>query len=204
MYIMTRLLTAFLLLLSAGCTTSMKGVYSPASPPIYTESLHGSVTVSSVLDKRGMKPNAYFVSFRRLDEATYDRSVTDIVREALDAELKRAGAEVQNPAATSTAADGIHLKAEVLEYVARVSRPGIFESDTLDLKVSVRFRWMDSSGKLLEENERSEQVMRQLGMGKAPVMPFGDTQIESYGEELMNTLLPRVIEKEIRLNKALK
>jgi hypothetical protein len=202
---MTRLLISGLLITCAGCATMTKSSYSPNSAPIYTEPLNVCVTLSSVTDKREMEPTAYYKSFQMWDKANYDRNVSDIVRDALETELSRAGAQIQKPENASTTTNAVTLNTELLEYIAHASRPpGLFKSDLLDLKVRVRFSWADSKGKLLEENERSESVSRKLGVGKGPVMPYAAAEIRGYGEELMNTLLPRVIEKEIRLNKALK
>ncbi len=200
-----------MIVLCAGCSTRVTGVkssYSPNSPPIYTESFHGSLTVSRIriIDKRDMEPTAYYKSFYTSNEANYDRNVSDIVGEALKTELDRAGVGAQKSANTSATTNGTTVRAQVLEYLAHVSRPtGFFlVSDVLDLKVSIRFRWIDEDGKLLEENIRSEHVTRKLGVSNAPIMPTGSEQIEDYGKELMNSVLPRVIEKEIRLNKVLK
>jgi hypothetical protein len=59
------------------------------------------------------------------------------------------------------------------------------------------------TGKVIEENARIEKRIRKLGIGKKPTLPFDASQIQQYGNDLINDLLPRVIEKEIRLNKYL-
>ncbi len=202
----TRLLVVgSLIIVCAGCATNMTSTYSPTSPAVYAEALQANVTVSDVTDKRAMEPAAYYKSFQSWDKANYDRSVALIVSEALETELVRAGAQVNQTTSTNSVAKSMTLKAEVLEYLADVQRPtGFMVSDVLNLKVALRFSWVDSAGKLLEENERSELVTRKLGVGKGPVLPYGSAEVKDYGAELMNTLLPRVIEKEIRLNKVMK
>ena len=185
-----------------GCATSVKSTYSPVSPPTYTKRIGDSVTIASVIDKRNVEGTGYYKSFQIWDKSNYERNVSDIVGDALQTELTRAGASILKSGTSGSTQGNIILKAEILEYLAEVTRPtGLFVSDVLDLKVSVRFRWTDSKGKLLGENTRNEHVTRKLGVGKGPVLPYDGAQVRGYGEELLNTLLPRVIEKEIRYSK---
>jgi len=189
------------LALCAGCATSVKTTYSPVSLPIYTQRIGSSVAVGKVADSRDIEATGYYKSFQMWDKANYEKPVSEVVREALTTELKRAGATVQDLVGTAST-ESIAVDTEVLEYIAEVTRPkGLFPSDVLDLKVRMRFRWTDSTGKVLEENERSECTTRKLGVGKGPVLPYAGAEVRGYGEELMNSILPRVIEKEIRLTK---
>ena len=195
---------AGLLVAGTGCHTTIRTHYAPTAPPIYTSPLQGDVTIGSITDKRELPAAAYYRSFRIWDKAKYDTNVCDLVREALTVELGRAGLTVHQAANPSTAPSGLTLNVEVLEYLADVPyERGLFKPNVLESKVALRFFWVDPAGKVVEEDERSESVTRKLGIGKAPSLPVDAAEIRGFGEELMNSLLPRTIEKEIRLNKVL-
>lgn len=183
-----------------GCTMTTKSIYRPVSPTIYTERVKIPVIVKAVIDKRSMGPLVYYQ--KDLDTVSFDRPVTLIVKEALITEFRHLGLQVLEEKSTSPE-NTFLVECEVLDFGAVINEAGFF-SDTLTLSVALKFKWIAyKSGDVLEENERIEKRTRKIGKGEAPVLPFGIPQIEDYGKQLVNDLLPRVIEKELRLNKLL-
>jgi hypothetical protein len=97
--------------------------------------------------------------------------------------------------------DASHAKytvsCEILEFDANLTER-LFKSDLLDMSVVVNFEWRDAaSGAVLANDERSERRSHQLTFGERPALPFDSGVIQSYGNELVNDMLPRVIEKEL-------
>lgn len=193
-------LVGTLLLLSASCSATAKSAYAPTTAPVYEQKRQGTVTLAGVSDSRGMDRTAYLKSFQHWDSGEYDRPVVDIVRDALQTELSRSGIAILNTPAASSGFPKLNV--DVLDYSARLTRAP-FTSDTLELQIRLKFTWTDPDGRVAEENERSERATRELGMSAAPIMPTGAAGIRSYGDELMNALLPKVIEKEIRKSKVI-
>jgi len=93
----------------------------------------------------------------------------------------------------------------VVEYVAELSLSGGFlvQSGVLNLNLVIRFNWIDSNGKLIDKNQHSESVTKNLGTDY-PILPYNIKKIRGYGAQLENSLLPLVISKEIRESKILK
>lgn len=198
---MISIIFAIILLFVSGCSSTLKTVYSPTFTPIYTEKINMPVMLRGVTDKRSMNPFTYYRE--DMDTGNFDRAITDIVREAVEKEFQRLGLQVLNSKDSVGTKNITIVDCEVLDFQATITK-GFFSSDVLDLSVSIRFRWIDSkTSKVLEENERSMKKTQKIGFGNTPVLPMGTTQIKEYGNELINNLLLRVIEKELRLNKFL-
>lgn len=197
----TRLIACFmaccLAILAAGCSSTLKVRYSPVSPPMYTEKVPVQVTIGTVTDDRGMDAAVYWTN--GFDKSSYDRSVADAVKEALRSEFQRAGMCVSPEG--SGASKALTLNCKVLDFRAQLTiKP--FRSSTVDEVVTLRFQLVDpSTGMVLDESDRTEKRTIQLGWGDNPQLPFQAAQIEGYVNDLVNSLLPDAIEKELRLTK---
>lgn len=192
----------------AACSTTANVTYQPISTPSYTEKLGPRISIRSVTDERTLPPNEYWMNPRvPLDTAKYSRPVASIVQEALQTEFQRAGTppETETGTRSGSAHDTLALDCRVVDFKA-VFTPStkLFGSNAIEMIVALRFRWLDpKNGQLVEENERAERRHRDVGLG-TPTLPFEASQIEDYGTQLVNELLPAVIAKEIQLNKRLR
>ena len=74
----------------------------------------------------------------------------------------------------------------------------------LDLAVMIRFKWRNPGTGEVEENVRVEKRTRKLGYGDDPQLPFAAGQMKGWGDELVNDLFPRVIEKELKQARCLR
>lgn len=184
------LLTALVLI--SGCSSTLPVSYMPSSLPHYARSIGGSVVIKNITDSRSMDGLTYYEF--HLDKGNFDKPLKNIVQVALETELKRAGLTVvSNP--DSTATPDVFLDCNIMDCKALINEK-LF-ANTLDLYMSLRFRWTDAkTGQLLDETENTERETRQLGIHK-PKLPTGAREIEDYGNRLINILLPRVIEKGI-------
>jgi hypothetical protein len=181
------------LLLATGCQTTQNGVYQPSHTPVPPHRQTGSITMADVIDQRGTKPPIYYQNSINGDCGQYDRPVAQIVFEAVQTEWQRAGFRL-----TDLAASDVLLRCEVIDWRATITET-FWGAATLDLCVAVVFEWQDPRTQtLLARNERSERRSRKLGLGNTPSLPFDSVVIKDYGNELMNDLLPRVIEEELR------
>jgi hypothetical protein len=181
-----------ILFLGTGCKSVLKGEYNPVQTPIYSSAMKNvSVGIASVTDKREGNPSTYYQYMN--DTGCYDRPVADIVRNAVEVECRRSGCVISSYDAATLA-----LSFEIHDFKASVAPPPMFGSATLDLSVVVDFEWRNSgTGNVLARNERSEHRSRKIGPD-VPVLPFASPVIRGYGQELLDDLLPRVIEKELR------
>jgi hypothetical protein len=194
-------IASFLIFLS-GCATTLKTAYAPVSEPIYTERINIPVVIKKVVDKRNMDPFTYYQ--KGVDTAKFDRAVTDIIREALTTEFQRLGLRIVKNEEHALSENLVSVECEVLDFGAIV-KERFLKSNVLELSVAIKFKWLDpTTGTVLEENERVEKRIRKLGWGEVPTLPFDSEIIEDYGNQLINDLLPRVIEKELRANNVLK
>lgn len=185
-----------------GCTVTLKTTYTPVSEPIYTEKINIPVVIKKIIDKRSMGPSTYYQ--RDTDTAKFDRAVTDIIREALRTEFQRLGLRIVKDRESIDSENLVFVECEVLDFEATVIEK-FLSSNVLELSVAIKFKWLDpTTGTILEENERVEKRTRKLGWGEIPNLPFDSELIKDYGNQLINDLLPRVIEKELRANKVLK
>jgi hypothetical protein len=169
----------------------MKTEYNPTYTPTYSDVMKKiSVVVSAGSDKRGTKPSVYYEN-RNGDTGQFDKPVADIVREAMAAEIRRAGLTLSDQGGEMA------VSCEVLELKASITET-FMHSPILDLSVVVAFEWKNTgTGAVLARNERSERRSRKLGIGKMPKLPFDQAVVQDYGNELINDMLPRVIEKEL-------
>jgi hypothetical protein len=118
----------------------------------------------------------------------FDRPVVDIVRDAFAVELKRAGFVV-----VGETEGRLRVSCDILGLRAIITR-GVFGfgENVLELVVVVRFDWKDpSSGNLVASHEQCERRSRKVRL-LSPGLP------EDHGQELINDMLPRVLEKEIQ------
>jgi hypothetical protein len=112
------------------------------------------------------------------------------VREAVAAELERAGLT-----GAGVTASNLTLSCDILDLKAVIT-PGFFKGIMLDLVVVVRFEWRYVNTKnVLATNERSERRSRKARY--VPSLPMDGGIVQDWGKELINDMLPRVIEKEI-------
>ncbi len=177
-----------------GCQSTLKTTYNPTYTTTYFSATNVPVRLAAVSDRRGTKPTVYYGNATTGDMGQFDQPLSNIVQEAIVTEFRRAGF-----ALSDTATRAIVVSCEVLDFKATVTQPS-FRSLVLDLSVVVAFEWKDpGTNRLLARNERSERRSRKLGMG-SPMLPFDQVVIQGYGEELVNDMLPRVIEKELQLN----
>ncbi|MGA3265946.1 MAG: SEL1-like repeat protein [Verrucomicrobiota bacterium] len=181
---------------STGCKSTSSMSYQPTYTTTYPN-VGGKVAVAlgTISDKRDVQPAVYYQNSRNGDTGQFDRPVAETVREAISTELQRAGHEVSQPAGRS-----LVLDCEILSFQATMSEPP-FRSPVLDLAVSLRFEWKDAKANtVLAANERSEQRSRKTGYGHRVKLPFDAGVVKEYGAELVNDMLPRVIEKELLLS----
>lgn len=184
-----------ILVLSTGCKTTATISYQPNYNTSYPNTRKVSLAIGTVADQRGMRPVEYYQNAQSGDIGQFNRPVTDIVREAVVAELQKAGHTLADPAGSA-----ITLNCEILHFEATIHETFLTESQTLDLAVTLRFEWQDvKANNMLATNERSEHRFRKLGFGQKVKLPFDSAAVEGYGEEMVNDMLPRVIEKEILL-----
>lgn len=176
----------------AGCQSTLQTAYNPTYTPSFSTTAKGHVMITAISDKRNTKPGVYYQNSSNGDTGQFAKPVADLVREALAAELQQGGLSLSDKAsATAT------LSCEVLELKAAITEP-FLRSPILDLSVALGFEWKDAkTGSVLARNERSERRSRKLGMGNVPSLPFGQAVVKDYGNELINDMLPRVIEKEL-------
>jgi hypothetical protein len=183
-----------ILVLSTGCKTTAIISYQPSYNTSYPNVKKVSLAIGTVSDQRGMKPTDYYQNAHNGDIGRFDKPVTDIVREAVAAELRKAGHTLVDPAGSP-----IILNCEILHFEATTQEP-FMSSSTLDLAVTLRFEWQDvKANNMLATNERSEHRFRKLGFGNTVALPFDSAVVEGYGIEMVNEMLPRVIEKELQL-----
>jgi hypothetical protein len=183
---------------STGCQSTLKTAYRPSYTATYIHTKKLQVTLANVSDKRSGKPAVYYQNSSNGDTGAFDRPVADLVREAIAEELKRAGL-----ASASEAVPAATLNCEVLDLKATITQP-FWSSATLDLFVVLRFEWRDAkTNSLIEANERSERRSRKLGTN-VPSLPFGASVVQDFGNEMINDMLPRVIEKEFHLASVLR
>jgi hypothetical protein len=180
-----------LVLVATGCQTTVKTAYEPRYVPTYPSVRKSAVSLANVIDSRPVKANLFYENVSTDDRGKFDRPVAELVREAVVAELSRAEL-VQSDTDRCLVA----LDCEVLDLAATIREP-FWGDATLDLKVVLRFIWKDPRAEReLAANERSERRVRKLSMGNTPSFPFGKSTVRSLGNELINDMLPRVIEKE--------
>jgi hypothetical protein len=190
---LTCLFLGGILVLSSGCQSTLTTAYAPCYKPDYSKVARIRVALQPVTDQRSDKPNVYYLNSKNGDTGEFDRPAADIVREAVETELERAGQTLCESSSSAAV-----LSCELLELRASIAEP-ILQSPTLDLSVAIRFEWRDpKSGAVLRSNERSERRSRKLSMGGVPRLAgFDQTVVRDYGNEMINDLLPRVIEKEL-------
>jgi hypothetical protein len=193
-YALTCLCLGGIVAFSTACRSTLKTTYAPFYKPDYSNVAKAPVTLQTVSDRRSTKPNVYYLNSNNGDTGQFDRPAADIVREAVAAELQRAGLTLGD-----TASSAVALNCQVLELQANITEP-FMRSPTLDLSVAILFEWKDTkNGSLLGSNERSEHRSRKLPAGIVPHLGSLDHEIvQGYGNELINDMLPRVIEKELR------
>jgi hypothetical protein len=193
--VLNGLFLAVILAFSTGCQSTMQGSYSPSYLTTYATIAPGTrVIITGVSDRRNVKPASYYYNPKNGDVGQFDKPVADIVRTALGTEFERGRLVLS---------DVSHAKytvnCEILEFKATLMER-LFQSSVLDMSVVLNFEWRDAAtGALLASNERSERRSQQLPMGERPALPFNAGVIQSYGSELVNDMLPRVIEKELNL-----
>jgi hypothetical protein len=185
--------------LAGGCATTLKTAYAPLSAPAYMKTINVPVVVRNVSDRRSMDAYTYYE--RDMDKGRFDKAITTTVRTALETELKRLGMQVLSRD-LSESKPSMFLDCAITDCRAVITEK-MFASNVLDISLSLNFRWFDANGGLVEENDRSEKHSRKIGVGTVPVLPFDAGQIQDFGNELINSLLPVAIEKELRLNKYL-
>jgi len=89
------------------------------------------------------------------------------------------------------------LNCDILDLRASMTEP-FLKAPTLDLTVAVRFEWRDAKSRsVLATDEQSEHRSRKIAFGKEPKLPFDEAVIQDYGNELVNEMLAKVIEKEV-------
>jgi hypothetical protein len=185
------LVTLGILAFTVGCQSTLKTEYNPTYTPTYSDiRKKTSVVIIAVTDRRSMKPAVYYQNSHNGDTGQFDKPVADIVREAVAAEIRRAGLTLLDQGGETA------LTCEVLDLKASITEP-FLSSPILDLSVVVAFEWKNrQTNDLLAGNERSERRSRKLGMGNVPKLPLQEAVVKDYGNELINDMLPRVIEKE--------
>lgn len=188
---LSNLLLLAALAFSTGCQSTLRTSYNPTDIPTYYNLKKIPVEVGAVSDGRNTKPTVYYQNSSNGDTGRFDRPVADIVRQAVALELQRAGL-----AETNGTSAGVIVNCEVLEFRATITQP-FLASPILHLVVAIRFQWKDAKTKsVLVTDEQSERRSLKLGMGNVPSLPFDQAVIQDYGNELINDMLPRVIEKE--------
>ncbi len=180
-----------LVLVATGCHITVKTVYEPRYVPTYPNVRKGAVSLANVTDRRPAKANLFYEDVSDGDSAEFDRPVAELVREAVVAELGRAELAQSNANPCFAVLD-----CEVLDLQATMTAP-FLRGGTVGLKVVLRFIWKDPrTERELAANERSERRVRKLSFGNTPSLPFDKKMIRAFGNELINDMLPRVIEKE--------
>jgi len=178
-------------LVATGCQTTVKSAYEPRYVPTYANVRKSAVSLANVIDRRPVKPSLFYEDVTDGDSAKFDRPVAELVREAVVAELSRA--ELVHSDTNRCVAV---LDCEVLDLQATMRAP-FLRRGTVDLKVVLRFIWKDPRAeRALAANERSERRVRKLSFGNTPSLPFGKDIVRALGNELINDMLPQVIEKE--------
>jgi hypothetical protein len=189
----TSIIMVGVLAFCSGCQSTLKTTYNPTCTPIYSSSAKALVAIAAVKDRRALEGAVYYRNSANGDAGQFDRPIADIVRQAITAECERCGLTVSPPGTGCPA-----LSCEILEFTAAITEP-LFRSAILDLKVAVLFEWKDrKNNTTLARNERSERRSRKLTMGKVPSLPFDRAVIQDYGNELLNDMFPRLLEKELQ------
>jgi len=190
---LTCLFLGGILAFASGCQSTLTTTYAPYYRPDYSKLGRIRVALQPVTDHRSDKPNVYYLNSKNGDTGEFDRPAADIVREAVETELERAGQTLCESSSSAAV-----LSCELLELRASIAEP-FMESATLDLNVAIRFEWRDpKSGAVLGSNERSEHRSRKLSRNGVPrLAAFDQAVVRDYGNEMINDLLPRVIEKEL-------
>ncbi len=180
---------------STGCKSIATVSYQPTYASSYPNIPKASVAVAGVSDRRNTQQVLYYRNSKSGDIGQFNRPVADVVREAISTELRKAGLDLSDLASSS-----IILNCEVLGFQATLSEPP-FTSASLDMDVLLRFEWKNAKeDSVLAINERSERRSRKLGYGHTVKLPFDSAIVQGYGAELVNDMLPRVIEREILLS----
>jgi len=176
-----------------GCRTTTSSHYQPQDPPTYARVWDQAIYLRRVADLRtNAEPNVFYRHYQ--DEARYDRSIRFIVHEAVLQELIRAGLR------SARMAPEAYLECDVLEFKADVTEHETGSPD-LELALVIRFRWLvPESDQVLAENIRRLERRRVLGSADVVALPFDVEQVQGFGHELLNDMLPRLIERELTLN----
>lgn len=183
----------FSVLLMSACTTC-EAVYDPERPPVYPDAVtRVPVQLKAVNDHRKSTGNRTY--YRHVwDTARFDRTVTRIVEEALETEIRRFGLNLvdSNPAR--------FIECNVHDCSATFIQ-GTWGGNKVNLVLSLKFKIIDpTSGRIEEENTRTATRTIELG-SFVPQIMTGGAMIRGFGDSLVNSLLPDVISQELTSNR---
>lgn len=186
----------------AGCSSTIKSpLYSP-KPSIYRNLDKRSVVIRKIHPAHSV-PAGQSIDSRQFFNgkdgfsAKLDRSVTEIVHEALQAELTQFGMTCLLTEDHSVQKPDLILDCAILSFMINETGGGFFKPNNFSGNVSVGFAWYKGSdGKLLSSRSWSTQYNAKSYTG-APLGVFDTTALNTIANTMVNQMLPQVIRMEL-------
>ena len=202
------LLTAVLF---GGCSSHVV-VPSEYSPDLAAArpTLNASVMIREVIDRRIMPGDMYFHDKDDMMHGRFDRPVKAIIKEALIYECERAGVRIVSPSMPGDSSTKV-LECEIESFEMTCGR-GPNKVPVLNTSVTLVFNWLDpETDAVIGVKRRSEEATTVRSWN--PV--FGKDELNMFSGEdkadlraqslkLVNELLPRAIQAELRQNEHLR
>ena len=201
------------LLGSNGCSTRLKlpSVYESVGSSVTLPALDLTVTKIRFIDNRGaqLESHQFFVETAwSAAQGYFDRSVQDIVTDAVEVELaNRSIKRISRKTFPTTPT--LELECRIDHFDVTV-RKGDYKQQIMSAKVSFTFRWLDpATGQIENESTQSEEReairFRYISQGRLNPFHTPDMKaLEFHGNLLVQQLLPRVLHKELSMNQYLR
>jgi len=164
--------------------------------PQYSKASKVSVRLLGVYDEREYDPQVFWEKLpdkQFADKAIFDRSVVEIIEGAVRIELERSGVHVLGDASDAT--PRYSLECYVRDFSLKEKKASIFGDSDAVSRVSIRFRWLDSASRKAVSDRSQYEISKQSVSQLA--IPYTSRKIIELGENLLNDLLARAVEKEL-------